>query len=234
MIWRCVGVVWLWLLLGGVAAAQSPGLDCERAGAAAERAAGLPSGLLLAIGKVESGRFDGFSERREPWPWAVDVGGTPLFLANVTDAVAAVRGAAANGVLADVGCFQISLLYHPHAFASLAEAFDPGANARYAAGFLSELYARTGSWPAAVALYHSATPALGEPYAACARGLAGGRRASDANGSGGGRGAGHYAWRAGFRGVCGDIGLGAAAAGGRWAAGRGSVRRVHTEAVEVF
>ena len=166
MIWRCVGVVWLWLLLGGVAAAQSPGLDCERAGAAAERAAGLPSGLLLAIGKVESGRFDGFSERREPWPWAVDVGGTPLFLANVTDAVAAVRGAAANGVLADVGCFQISLLYHPHAFASLAVAFDPGANARYAAGFLSELYARTGSWPAAVALYHSATPALGEPYAA--------------------------------------------------------------------
>jgi len=166
MIWRCAGVVWVWLLLGGAAAAQSPGLACERAGAAAERAAGLPSGLLLAIGNVESGRFDALLGRRVPWPWAVDVGGTPLFFANATDAVATVRGAAASGVSADVGCFQISLLYHPHAFGSLAEGFDPEANARYAAEFLSELYARTGSWPAAVALYHSATPALGEPYAA--------------------------------------------------------------------
>lgn len=166
MVRQCARALCLWLLLAGAAAAQSPGPDCERAGVAAERAAGLPSGLLLAIGQVESGRFDPFLERRVPWPWAVDVGGAPLFFANATDAVAAVGAAAASGLSADVGCFQISLLYHPHAFASVAEAFDPGANARYAAGFLTELYARTGSWAAAVALYHSATPALGEPYAA--------------------------------------------------------------------
>jgi len=127
---------------------------------------GLPSGLLLAIGQVESGRFDPRLERRVPWPWTIDLAGAPLFFANATDAVAAARAADRSGVSEDVGCFQISLLYHPHAFASLAEAFDPVANARYAADFLTELYARTGSWPAAVALYHSATPALGEPYAA--------------------------------------------------------------------
>ena len=31
---------------------------CEQAGIAAEQAGGLPTGLLLAIGKVESGRWD--------------------------------------------------------------------------------------------------------------------------------------------------------------------------------
>jgi hypothetical protein len=166
MIRRCAGVLCLWLLLAGAAAAHSPGLDCERAGATVERAMGLPDGLLLAIGEVESGRFDPSLGRRTPWPWTIDLAGTPLFFANATDAMAAGRAALRDGVSEDVGCFQVSLLYHPHAFTSLAEAFDPVANARYAAGFLSELYARTGSWPAAVALYHSATPELGVPYAA--------------------------------------------------------------------
>jgi hypothetical protein len=156
----------LLLLLARPARAQSPGLDCERAGAAAEAAAGLPRGLLLAIGKVESGRFNSTLERWTPWPWAIDVSGTPLFFANATDAVAAARIAATSGLEEDLGCFQISLLYHPQAFTSVAEAFDPVANAGYAARFLRGLYARTGSWPEAVALYHSATPALGAPYAA--------------------------------------------------------------------
>ena len=64
----------------------------------------------------------------------------------------------------DVGCFQISLLYHPAAFASLEQAFDPDANARYAARFLLTLFARTGTWEAAVAAYHSADPTLGFAY----------------------------------------------------------------------
>ena len=32
----------------------------------------------------------------------------------------------------DVGCFQVDLFYHPYAFTSLEEAFDPDANARAA------------------------------------------------------------------------------------------------------
>ncbi len=166
MVRQCARALCLWLLLARAAAGQSPGLDCERAGAAAEVEAGLPSGLLLAIGKVESGRFDPLLERRTPWPWTIDLAGTPLYFANATDAVAAARALRESGLSRDVGCFQISLLYHPNAFASLAEAFDPAANARYAARFLTELYARTGSWREVAALYHSATPALGEPYAA--------------------------------------------------------------------
>ena len=166
MVCKCARTLCLWLALARAAAAQSPGLDCERAGTAAELAAGLPPGLLLAIGKIESGRFDPVLERRTPWPWTIDLAGTPLYFANGTEAVAAARAVRERGLSQDVGCFQISLLYHPNAFASLAEAFDPVANAQYAARFLTELRARTGSWPEAVALYHSATPELGGPYAA--------------------------------------------------------------------
>lgn len=57
-------------------------------------------------------------------------------------------------------------MHHPAAFASLDDAFDPASNARYAARFLNQLHAQTGSWPRAVAGYHSFTPDLGERYAA--------------------------------------------------------------------
>ena len=59
---------------------------------------------------------------------------------------------------------QINLMYHPNGFSSLEEAFDPHANAVYAAGFLTDLFHRTGSWPHAAAAYHSQTPDLGTDY----------------------------------------------------------------------
>src|SRR5581483_7425522 len=82
-------------------------------------------------------------------------------------AITAVQGFQSGGVRSiDVGCFQINLLHHPAAFASLAAAFDPAANATAAAQFLSDLHQRSGDWAAAVALYHSALPERGEPYRA--------------------------------------------------------------------
>ena len=50
------------------------------------------------------------------------------------EAVAAVRAMQARGIRSiDVGCMQVNLMFHPDAFVSLDEAFDPMANARYAA-----------------------------------------------------------------------------------------------------
>ena len=150
------------LLLAPAAWAQSP---CEDAGRAAEQQYNLPSGLLAAIGRVESGRWDPALGRTVPWPWAIDVAGTPQLLASKQQAVqetTALRGNGARNI--DVGCFQISLLHHPTAFADLEQAFDPAANADYAARFLTELHGRYGNWPDAVAAYHSATASLGQPY----------------------------------------------------------------------
>ena len=91
--------------------------------------------------------------------------GQGFFYESKAEAVAAVRAMQAQGVRSiDVGCMQINLMYHPDAFPSLETAFDPQANAAYAARFLKELFAQTGDWPKAAAAYHSATPELGADY----------------------------------------------------------------------
>ena len=146
--------------------ARAAGELCLPAVAAAERAGSLPARLLRSIALVESGRADPITGRVVPWPWTINAAGTGRFYASKEEAVAAARSFQANGVGSiDVGCAQVNLLHHPGAFASLDSAFDPKANAEYAARFLNALRAGTGSWPLATAAYHSLTPALGHVYA---------------------------------------------------------------------
>jgi hypothetical protein len=119
---------------------------------------------MLAIARVESGRRmpDG---QFSPWPWSINAAGVDHVFETRADAIASVRQFQASGVKSiDVGCMQVNLLYHPQAFATLEQGFDPVTNAAYAAQFLRELFAQTGSWAKAIAAYHSATPELGEPY----------------------------------------------------------------------
>lgn len=138
---------------------------CAEAGLAAEQRQSLPPGLLLAIGRVESGRIDPASGRAQPWPWTIDVGGAGQHFASLGPALTTVQGLQARGVTSiDVGCFQINLAAHPQAFARLDQAFDPGANADYAGRFLLSLKQRLGDWGSAIAAYHSATPELGSAY----------------------------------------------------------------------
>ncbi len=159
----------LYVLAGGTAAlpalADSGQITCAQAGAAAEQAGALPANMLVSIGMVESGRADPLTGRVTPWPWTVNVDGAGHYFASKQDAVEFTRLAESSGAQdVDVGCFQISLQYHPDAFTSLDNAFDPAANAAYAAGFLHQLKAQTGSWNTAIADYHSAVPDLGLPY----------------------------------------------------------------------
>jgi soluble lytic murein transglycosylase-like protein len=139
--------------------------SCAAAAAAAESQGGVPRGLLLSIGMVESGRADPLSGRVAPWPWTVNADGAGHYFSTESGAAAFVRLAESSGARdVDVGCFQVSLQQHPDAFASLDEAFDPQQNATYAVTFLNQLKGFAGSWESAVADYHSATPALGLPY----------------------------------------------------------------------
>jgi Transglycosylase SLT domain len=138
---------------------------CEQAGIAAEQASGLPSGVLLAIGRVESGRWDNTRGRVAAWPWTINAAGKGQWYATKGTAAAAAQSLLDAGTRSiDVGCFQINLLWHPTAFASLEDAFDPDANARYAAAFLLSLFSRAGTWEAAIEAYHSADPVLGFAY----------------------------------------------------------------------
>ncbi len=137
---------------------------CPQAIAAAEQAHAVPPRLLAAIGRVESGRPNS-SGVVLPWPWTINAEGQGRFFDSKAEAIAAVRALQAQGVQSiDVGCMQVNLMHHPDAFASLDQAFDPVANADYAAGFLRRLYAQTNNWADAAAQYHSATPGLADDY----------------------------------------------------------------------
>jgi hypothetical protein len=165
---------WLILLAGlvaapawaGLPAVPSPFAQCDAAiAAAAKLPRHLPSTLLPAIARVESGRLDPATGKVRPWPWTINVDGTGYFYDTKDDVIAAVKALQAKGKRSiDVGCMQVNLLHHPKAFAGLDEAFDPAANARYAVRFLVSLYAQTRNWPLATAYYHSSTPDLGEEY----------------------------------------------------------------------
>ena len=138
--------------------------ECDAPARAAERELGIPADLLAAIGRVETGRREA-GGRLAPWPWSVNAAGQGYTLASAAEAVALVGSLRARGVRSiDVGCFQVNLLYHPEAFASLADAFDPAANAGAAGRFLRELHGGSSGWEDAVARYHSGNPDLGLPY----------------------------------------------------------------------
>jgi hypothetical protein len=144
---------------------QSGGFDCHAAAQIVEQQAGLPPGLLLAIGRVETGRTDPATGRTEPWSWSTNMAGTSHYFSTEAEAIewtAAQLGGVQRSI--DVGCFQINLMYHPEAFETLEQAFDPLQNARYAAQFLISLFRKTGSWQQAAEQYHSADPTRGVPY----------------------------------------------------------------------
>ncbi len=157
------------MLVGAAVRARcetAPPQPCLQAIAAAERAQRTPPKLMRAIGVVESGRPDPRTGAVQPWPWTINAEGQGRFFDSKADAVAAVRALQARGVRSvDVGCMQVNLMHHPTAFASLEEAFDPAANAAYAARFLSALHHDLGDWPRATAAYHSQTEMLGADYA---------------------------------------------------------------------
>jgi hypothetical protein len=151
--------------VGALPNGSSPARLCRLAIEVAERRHAIPSRLLHAIGRVESGRPDPATGEVHPWPWAVNVEGRGSFHDTKAQAIAAVAAMHRLGSRSiDVGCMQINLMYHPNAFAGLEQAFDPMANADYAARFLRRLFEQTGTWAKAAAWYHSATPELGDAY----------------------------------------------------------------------
>lgn len=142
-----------------------PAAACETAAASAELSQRLPPGLLHAISRIESGRSDPVTGHPRAWPWTINAEGEGRYFATHQDAIDAVKTLWARGVQSiDVGCMQINLLYHPHAFVSLEQAFDPRANALYAASFLTTLHAVSKDWASAIAAYHSEHPARGDAY----------------------------------------------------------------------
>jgi len=170
---KCVALA----ILGAAALGHAPGGPanarnyiaesdtCKTAIAQVETAMRLPVSILQAISFAESDRWDKASRSHFAWPWTVTVRGKGRFYPSKEQAIAAVRRLKAEGVRnIDVGCMQVNLMYHPRAFDSLDQAFDPAANARYAGELFSKLRRANRSVMRAIAHYHSTTRERNRPY----------------------------------------------------------------------
>lgn len=133
-------------------------LLCLKETARQEKEEGIQTNLLSAIALVESGRFSKEYPSGIAWPWTVTAAGKGYYFASRREAVSAVRSLQEKGVEnIDVGCMQINLKYHPDAFKTVEDAFDPRKNVAYAADFLKRNHADTRSWGEAATRYHSKT-----------------------------------------------------------------------------
>ena len=104
--------------------------------------------LLTTISSVETGRWNAKTKQKVAWPWTVNAQGKGTYFETKAQAVREVKRLQKAGVKSiDVGCMQINLAYHPDAFKSVEEAFDPEKNVEYGAKFLKNLYANRDSVP---------------------------------------------------------------------------------------
>ncbi len=117
----------------------------------------IPDNILLGIGIQEAGTR--LNKQLVVWPWAVNAEGAGHLFKTKANAMNWVGTQLDNGMRSiDVGCMQINLRWHPTAFNSLQEGFDPKINVDYAAQLLKQHYIVTGNWRTAAGRYHSKTP----------------------------------------------------------------------------
>ena len=113
---------------------------------------------MLAIGIQESGRKNSEGVLTA-WPWTINSGGEGRWFESKEEALSWLKYRQSQGIESnDVGCMQINLKWHPDAFKSYGEGFNPYLNVEYAALFLKSLSGKTGDWMQAAGSYHSFTP----------------------------------------------------------------------------
>lgn len=125
-----------------------------------ERQEGIPRNLLMAMARVESGRYNKERKAVEPWPWTVQHGGKSNYFKTKAEAVSHVSSLTRKGIKnIDVGCMQINIEHHGHKFASLEDMFEPAINVAQGAKYLKQLKSdKNRAWSTAVGNYHSFTP----------------------------------------------------------------------------
>ena len=129
--------------------------DCIIAAKKYEEIYDIPKNLLLSVSLTESGRKIKNGEFIS-WPWTINRKGKGKFFDNKVTAINYVEKYTKKGKKnIDLGCMQVNFMYHPNAFKNFSEAFDPDKNVEWAAAMLKSLYAKFGTWEAAVGYYHS-------------------------------------------------------------------------------
>lgn len=150
------------LTLMAVTAVRAGGLPPPAYQLAAAQA-GIPASVLFAIAQQESGTS--LRGQLIPWPWTLNVAGTPQRFATRDQACSALSGALTqhDPKRIDVGLGQTNLGYHPERYPTACDALDPRSNLAVTADLLRAHYADAGDWVIAAGRYHR--PAGGAPAA---------------------------------------------------------------------
>ncbi len=113
---------------------------------ATEKQYNIPSGLLLAISKIESRVI----------PYAVNIGGKAYYPASLMEARNIALHHLNQGLTnIDLGVMQINYRWHGKKFNNIDEMLSVNKNIGYAAKLLCDLKKQHGSWHKAVRYYHS-------------------------------------------------------------------------------
>jgi hypothetical protein len=132
---------------------------CQREVSKVEKRERIPTHLLSAISKVESGRWSKEKQVNTAWPWTVTAEGEGKFFKTKQEAIQDIHTLMEMGITnIDVGCMQINLFFHGDNFESLEQAIEPDANVAYAAKYLKTMYREARNWTTAAGYYHSKTP----------------------------------------------------------------------------
>lgn len=167
--WFNVTLLFLVTLLSGFPAHADRKLEgahlCTKYFPKAERYHNIPTHWLAAIASTESGRYHKKLNLMLPWPWTINVNGKGYYFNSKGEAIDKIEEYRAKGVTnIDVGCMQVNLRYHGHAFANIHQALEPKYNVAYAARFLRENFDELRSWKNATSAYHSRKPKRGRDY----------------------------------------------------------------------
>ena len=151
------------LLLFKTSLAKPQQSECEAIIKKIESLTDIPTGLLLGIGKAESGRIK--NDEIVIWPWTINHAGKSLFFDNKNQMKKYISKHVKEGDNnLDVGCMQINLKWHKHNFKDIKDMIAIEPNVSYAASFLIQLKSKYGTWEKAIKHYHSSDPVKNKPY----------------------------------------------------------------------
>lgn len=118
----------------------------------------IPPAVLYGVALQESVMLFGEPRRRTalPWPWTLNIAGTPARLPTRAGAEQRLRAALHAGIdSVDIGPMGINWRYHKHRLLSVERSLDPYWNLRVGAGLLAGHFADCADWTEAVGRYHS-------------------------------------------------------------------------------
>ena len=115
----------------------------------------IPPEVLYAVALTESGKKIHNALYR-PWPWTLNIAGTPKRFTSRNAACAELKQQLAGGIRSiDIGLMQINWRWHHKRLRHPCRALLPYLNLFHGADLLKSAYTVKHSWPAAVGYYHS-------------------------------------------------------------------------------